>query len=251
MIRTARSGRPAATPAATDQVVTAARRCLCSGSTPGARPMEKLKIHGTLGDRFDVYHGPTADGPHQVHVILRTHDHAGEGRACSVVTIPEDTSLERIAMIIHEQALALLAHELLEGIGPEPGNPTIDPHAGGRMATMPDVDAPMFRRVADRLGLGGTATVSVLVPERLSHRGEAYRKQAQIDVGVAEIVRRLNHPIFGEEPITEQSCEGHGRWYPYVQLVGDETALIVPTKDVRRIEAVMNPPVIEPHTTGG
>lgn len=206
-------------------------------------PKKPIRVHGSLADLLDVYHGPTADGVHQVHVTLRTSDGRGEGVARSVVSIEPDTSPARIAAIVHEQALALLAHELLECIGTEDGRPMLDPHAGGRLVTMPEVDAPMFRRVRDRLGLTGTCSVSYVVPGHLSHTNETRRKEGQVDAGVAEFVRRLNHPIFGDDPITEQSCDGHGRTRPTVQLVGDETAVIVPTKDVGRVLAALRPAI--------
>jgi len=50
---------------------------------------------------------------------------------------------------------------------------------------------------------------------------ESGRRDAPVDVGVAEIVRRLNHPAHGDKQFTTGSCDGHGVTLPYSRRVPD------------------------------
>jgi hypothetical protein len=71
-----------------------------------------------------------------------------------------------------------------------------------------------------------TENVSIVVPASLSHSGKSYRRDSQIDVEVADLVRRLNHPANGDEPVTSASCGGHGTAPASISLV-DGCALVV------------------------
>lgn len=198
-----------------------------------------ITITGTLAHLLTVHAaGPTADGPWQVHVSMRTGDAAGEGLARSCVNVRPDTPPERLAAIVHEQALALLAHELLEGIVDDAGQPVIDPHPDGALATVPPVGAAMYRSVRAGLEFDEKVLVSVVSPEAREDDVDGRevvwpqcRHERLVDFGIAEIVRRLNHPIFGDEPITTASCDGHGTTEPSVCFAWGETAVFKPTRD--------------------
>lgn len=77
--------------------------------------------------------------------------------------------------------------------------------------------------------------VSVVVPARLSHTGYDYRREAPIDSGVAEIVRRLNHPVFGDEPVTCASCDGHGQTWPSVHLETGDVLVQMPAAEAEQV----------------
>lgn len=66
-----------------------------------------------------------------------------------------------------------------------------------------------------------TKAVSVVIAAHLSHTLETRRDVKPIDAeeGIAEFVGRLNHPVFGDEPITVASCSGHGMNIPTITLI--------------------------------
>ncbi len=67
--------------------------------------------------------------------------------------------------------------------------------------------------------LRSNVQVSVILPADLSHTGKSRRKIVGVDACLAEIVRRLNSPVFGEDPITEGCCCGHGNAHGEILLV--------------------------------
>jgi hypothetical protein len=186
----------------------------------------KITIDSLPG--IDVWHGYTADGPRQVVVTLATSDAAGIGEARAVVDIREDTTPVRIAQIAHEQALALLAHELLEGLRID-GEIAFDAHPGSvsdGLHCIPNEMSPgvisEFRRTREAIGLAREIHTSVVIPADHSHNGESRRAEKPVDCGIAEIVRRLNHPVFGDAPITAGCCSGHGTEPPHIIMASGE-----------------------------
>jgi hypothetical protein len=76
-----------------------------------------------------------------------------------------------------------------------------------------------------------TEIVSVSIPASLSHTGTARRCDKPIDREVADLVRRLNHPANGDEPITAASCGGHDTAPPTITLAdGDSTLVLMQTR---------------------
>jgi hypothetical protein len=71
-----------------------------------------------------------------------------------------------------------------------------------------------------------TTIVSVIIPADHSHTGEAHRCEKPIDNAVAVIVERLNHPTFGEEPITTGCGARCGGLPPSVSLVDGREMLL-------------------------
>lgn len=78
-----------------------------------------------------------------------------------------------------------------------------------------------------------TRQVSVLIPAHLSHTGETRRdtKLIETEHGIADIVERLNHPVFGDRPITTASCCGHGTTIPTITLSDGRVLAIAANED--------------------
>jgi hypothetical protein len=74
-----------------------------------------------------------------------------------------------------------------------------------------------------------STVVSLVVPASLSHKGVAYRRDFPVDNEVADLVRRLNHPANGDEPITAASCGGHDTAPPTITLADGGTLVCVQT----------------------